>query len=277
VGAGVGAVGGAGGGVVRRQAPLNARRAGLAARCRMRARARGGLYECTSPGAPRASPPASRALRAENAARVVQGLCVPRRGARPARARANAAAADSEKSLAPFRRSGAASLACSLAPSLPRALARAPALRRAALLPRRFLADKVGDEARGPEAGGIWLGARFEDCKPAGGPASAAAVDLRATVVPAFETVRVIGSAGPGKKPVCVDISGPASAEDVIRKILPDPAGGSGGPGGPSGGERRAQHARARRPRLCGGRERVRNGRLCVPCRGAPARRLRPR
>ena len=131
--------------------------------------------------------------------------CACRGAARGPRGRERKRRAPIRKGLcAPFRRKQrhAASPACSLAPSLlPRARARARP--RRALAAAR-LADKVEDEARGPEAGGIWLGARFEDCEPAGGAAvdlratvgGGAAVDLRATVVPAFETVCGIGSRG---------------------------------------------------------------------------------
>jgi len=99
-----------------------------------------------------------------------------------------------------------------------------------AFLPPSFpgaRADKVGDEALGPEAGGIWLGARLEDCRPAAGGADAAAALLRAAAVPASETARVIGSAGPGKKPICVDVAGPATVEDFIRRLLNDASDGS--------------------------------------------------
>ena len=75
------------------------------------------------------------------------------------------------------------------------------------------------DESLGPAAGGIWIGALFEDCVPALGKAAA---NLGVEVVPAGETVRIVGSAGPGRKAICVDIAGPASVEEVIRHLLPD-------------------------------------------------------
>ena len=84
----------------------------------------------------------------------------------------------------------------------------------------RARADKVEDEALGPEAGGIWLGARLEDCRPAAGGADAAAAAalLRAAAVPASETARVIGAAGPGKKPICVvDVVDSELAAAVLR------------------------------------------------------------
>jgi hypothetical protein len=81
----------------------------------------------------------------------------------------------------------------------------------------RARADKVEDEALGPEAGGIWLGARLEDGRPAAGGADAAA-SLRAAAVPASETARVIGAAGPGKKPICVvDVVDSELAAAVLR------------------------------------------------------------
>jgi len=85
--------------------------------------------------------------------------------------------------------------------------------------PRRY------EEAQGASAGGIFLGSFFEDVRTAEG---AAAPALSAIVVPAGETVRVIGSAGPGKKDLCVDVTGPATAEDFIRRLLPDPLPAAG-------------------------------------------------
>ena len=70
--------------------------------------------------------------------------------------------------------------------------------------------------------------------------------------MPASETARVIGAAGPGKKPICVDVVGPAPVEDFIRRLLNDASDGSSSAAALAArrdrkGDHRSQHHRLTR------------------------------